>query len=141
MDELRIADPEGFLAAESLLHERPELRLHSRIERDGDALPYLLVQIPAPVRSHGDLWISTEDGEWTVAFDEWHRHLNFEELTEVLRLIDEILNEDIVVAVKTQDGVWTGSTAYRVGMAASPEFASYPGVAYVRSWRGTFDVS
>jgi hypothetical protein len=141
MDELRTTDPEGFLAAESLLHERPELRVHSRIERESDADPYLLIQIPAPVRSHGDLCISTEDSEWTVSFDKWHRHLNFEELTEVLRLIDELLNESIVIAVKILDGVWTGSTAYRPGMAASPEFEGYPGVAYVRSWRGTYDVS
>jgi len=138
VNEHHTPSPESFSAIERLLVERPNLRTFCRVEVE-ETERFYVVQVPAPVKDHGDLWVSTADSEFTVSFDKWHSHHDFEEVAEVVALVDGIMEERLVVTVKTLDGKWSGSTIHPRAESPHASFESWQGEAYTRSWRGTYD--
>jgi hypothetical protein len=103
--------------------------------------PHLVVRVPAPYRpSERDLIISTES-LLIVHFDWSHTHFDYwetpEEVFEHARMfINDILNEKLIVGIKTLDGKPISS---RILLAEALDEIQAGAVSYIRSWRGTYN--
>lgn len=136
---------------------REFLSVHSANE--SDEVGYLLVKVPAPVKSlipsdlvpeYKDFLIIDSDGEITVAFDYFHIHFDmFSEIDELhefaqaVEFIQSIIEEKICPVVVLNDNEWCGSTFVDAG--EKPDLSNWQNLSsayqdvYVRSWRGTYN--
>ncbi len=128
-------------------------------ENDSDEEGYLLVKVPAPVKSlipssllpdYKDFLSIDSDGEITVAFDYYHTHFDTfsdtnetEEFNQAVEFIQSIVEEKICPVVVLNGNEWCGSTSVDAG--EKPELSHWQNLSascqdvYVRSWRGTFN--
>jgi hypothetical protein len=108
---------------------------------DPDDDGVLLVRVPSPADPALTLNVFTDDDELTIAFDMWHSHIGWpcetasEDVAAGLAIINDLMAERMVVAVKLADGKWAESAAL-----APDEMAANPGEwSYVRSWQGSYN--
>lgn len=123
--------------ADRLLRAFPQWEPYARLAPDAHSQEmHFEIRVPAPVPREAalDLLISTERGELTVYFDEYHRHfarssrLPLEEsLDNAVAYIRAILNEEIVV------GRWIAFLAVEIDTIQPGQ------TPYIRSWRGTYN--
>lgn len=138
-------------SAEELFAAFPQWRALARTERGEDGLPYVVVEVEAPVGAdveHG-LVVDTSREEITVGFDCYHSH--FDEWvgdgqhfgTEAaIEFIRQIVGERVSVVSWWFNDQWRGSAQLEAG--AVPEAPSWAGAesynrVRVRSWNGTFN--
>lgn len=147
--------------ADVLFQSFPEWREFLSVEsaNDSDEEGYLLVKVPAPVKSlipsslppnSKDFLSIYSDGEITIAFDYYHEHFDMfsdtdeaQEFDQAIEFIRSILEEKICPIVVLNGSTWCGSTSVKAG--ETPDLSNWTNLdsssqdVYVRSWRGTFN--
>lgn len=135
----------GFL--DKILIEIPECKQYVKVkkynnERDDT---YIYIDIPCPSDAGINLWISTYGDEMTVGFDYFHCHFGYsdsheEDYDEAIKMIKEIINEDIINITGTREGNWAFSCFIKPEEIASMEidYDNYDAIS-IKSWKGSFN--
>lgn len=135
----------GFL--DRILIEIPECKQYVKFkkynnERDDT---YAYIDIPCPSDAESNLWISTYSDEITVGFDYFHCHFEYidnheDDYDEAIKMIREIINEDIINITGTREGNLAFSGFIKPEDITSMEidYDSYDAIN-IKSWRDTFN--
>ncbi|WP_055666209.1 hypothetical protein [Desnuesiella massiliensis] len=135
----------GFL--DRILIRIPEYKQYVKFkkysyERDG---AYAYIDIPCPSDAESNLRISTYGDEITVRFDYFHCHFGYsdsheEDYDEVIKMIKEIINEDIINITGTREGNLAFSCFIKPEEIASMEidYDNYDAIS-IKSWKGSFN--
>ena len=135
----------GF--SDKILIEIPEYKQYVKVkkynnERDDT---YIYIDIPCPSDTESNLWISTYGDEMTVGFDYFHCHFGYsdsyeEDYDEAIKMIKEIINEDIINITGTREGNWAFSCFIKPEEIASMEidYDNYDAIS-IKSWKGSFN--
>ncbi len=140
--ELKRLDKYSKKIAQKVYNMHPEWLLHSRVESHDDEC-FLAIYLQAPIHSsERDMIILTYGQKITVHFDLYHGHFGvFQETTideafqEAVTFIEGIFREDIIVAIKMENGTWKGSSLL---LATDVDTVQPSEVTYTRSWLGTY---
>ena len=97
--------------AAAVLEARPNLSFRSEAGA-ATGLPELVLDSPAPGRQ---LRIYFDNGEFTVSFEQWHRHSDH--VDEALEVVDTIVSgiKVVVVAMSVGSDQWQGSDLVDAG--------------------------
>jgi hypothetical protein len=97
----------------------------------------LEVAVPAPAGSNaGHLVIFTNGDDLWLRYAAPYACYPLDDDGEMLRTIDQLLNDEALVVVTTRDEQWEDTTLIRRGNDPSPEAGQ---VARVVSWSGRYD--
>lgn len=121
MSALSSLDPYSARFAEALFAKFPVWRSAARAEGAMSGAPgALVVEVSAP--SGYQLWVTTDGGEVTIGFAEWHGHFgpwvgSGEQTTfgQALQCLDEICRDQLVIVATIVDGEYRGGATRHVG--------------------------
>src|SRR5262245_38787486 len=102
----------------------PELASKAVVETDPTVTPgSLVIQFSAP-RPESVFWVTTDNEEVTVGFDQYHSHFNW---------------PVVVVEIWEKAGKWAGSSVLDAGQKPDLSGVEDDHVVFVRSWSGLLD--
>ena len=135
----------GFL--DRILIEIPECKQYVKFKEYSDETSgtYVYIGIPCPSDTESNLWISTYSDEITVGFNYFHCHLGYsdnhrEDYDEAIKMIKEIINEDIINITGTREGNLAFSCFIKPEEIASMEinYDNYDAIS-IKSWNASFN--